>query len=211
MPLLIPLTCPRCGSDLAGGAGARIFLCTKCLRAQFMERPEVSYPVVFIQPVLAQGESLLYVPFWRVSGKASLNCPDHKKAERYKSVKALGPLMVPAYWSPRADYYEDFALRYAREPDKLIPGPEAGGTILDGVRAPATLPEIARLTWLAYLDRFADVTGVRLTFKVESTAYACVPFFREGRGYVEGIFGTSIPGSFLVEESPVPSLSTKLP
>jgi hypothetical protein len=65
------------------------------------------------------------------------------------------------------------------------------------MRDPSILPEMAALTWLAYLDRRADVTGVSAVFHPESLLYVGVPFFRTGASLVDGLCGVRLPASLL--------------
>jgi hypothetical protein len=130
-----------------------------------------------------------------VAGEFSWQTEDRRKQRAYQNLHPLGPLLFPAFWSPRAAYYDDLTLLFARRPELIVLGP-GSGPLLDGMRHTRGLGELARLAWLAYFDRAADVTGVEGRFEVKDLAYVGVPFFmREGR-FEDGILGCKVPASF---------------
>ncbi len=194
-PLLVPLCCPKCGSDLDGGPHALIFLCLPCGLAIHASDPRRPYPLSFAAPLLRQAAPDLYAPFWKVDGTFSWTTSDKQKERVYANQRPLGALFVPAFWSPKAAYYDNLTLRYA-----LQGGPQrldgAAGPVLDGARPPEVLGELARLTWLAYLDRAADVTGVDGRFQVDALAYAAIPFYRDGSRFLDGILGVPVPEAY---------------
>jgi len=194
-PLLVPLSCPRCGGGLEGGPGARVFLCPSCAIATFEADPAQVYPLRYVAAAAGLGQADLFAPFWRVAGDFAWRTGDRQKERTYGNLAPLGPLLFPAFWSPKAAYYDDLTLRYARRPELLTLGP-GKDPILDGMRAPRALGELARLAWLAYLDRSADITGTEGTFEVKELVYVAVPFFSRGDHYEDGILGCSVPRSF---------------
>lgn len=194
-PLLVPLSCPRCGGELDGGSGARVFLCRTCAVATFEADPAEVYPLRYVAAAAGLGRPDLFAPFWRVAGQFAWQTGDRQKQRVYERLAPLGPLLFPAFWSPKAAYYDDLTLRYARRPELLTLG-SGKDPVLDGMRAPKALGELARLAWLAYLDRFADITGTEGTFEIKELIYAAVPFFRRGDHFEDGILGCSVPTSF---------------
>ncbi len=191
--LLLPLLCKRCGHELEGGAQALVFLCRSCGLAVSMGQPDRQVPLVYVRARVEAGGTRVYAPFWRLSGKASWSGARSQQDRVYSSLRPLGDLFFPAFWSPRAAYHEDITLRYALD-EAGLETEERTDPILDGVRPAASLGELARVTWLSYLDRFADVTGVSLEFTPAGLQYAAVPFFIQGDRIVEGVQGTSFPG-----------------
>ena len=83
--------------------------------------------------------------------------------------------------------------------DALVFDDAADSRLVDGIRDPSVIPEMARLTWLAYLDRFSDVTGVSADFEAQRPVYAAVPFFKDGDSFVDGLCGVRLPAIFLTE------------
>lgn len=194
-PLLIPLSCPRCGGGLDGGACARVFLCRSCAIATFDADPAQVYPLRYVAAPAGLGQADLFAPFWRVAGDFAWQTADRQKQRVYENLQPLGPLLFPAFWSPKAAYYDDLTLRYARRPELLTLGP-GQEPILDGMRSPKALGELARLAWLAYLDRVADITGTEGRFEVKELIYVGVPFFSRGDHFEDGVLGCSVPRSF---------------
>ncbi len=195
-PILIPLRCPGCGQTLEGGAQAIVFVCRTCGKAVCMDAPESAFPFrVASVRAEVRGPGVL-APFWRTRGRAAWHTEDGAKERIYSGMKPLGPLYFPAFWSPRAAYYDNMTMRYALDPPLDADG-TAEGTLLDGVRGPSALPELARLTWLAYLDRAADVTGTELTYELQGLEYVAVPFFQQDDFVVEGHLGLRLPAAFL--------------
>ena len=194
-PLLVPLVCPRCGNDLDGGGGARIFLCRPCGLVSLGADPAQVYPLRYVAAAEGAGPPDLFAPFWRVAGEFSWQTEDQRKRRAYQNLQLLGPLLFPAFWNPRAAYYDDLTLRYARRPELLVlrPGNEL---LLDGYRHPKALCELARLAWLAYFDRSADITGVEGRFEVKDLVYVGVPFFRREDHFEDGVLGCKVPSSF---------------
>ena len=195
--LLVPLACPRCGGELAGGGRALVFLCHPCRLAVSMHRSPRPFPLLYAKPSagIGSGEPI-YVPFWRLEGKASWRAPDEERGRVYDRLTPLGPLFFPAFWSPRAALYDNLTLRYALAPANIILAP-GEAPVQEGVLDPADLPEMARLTWLAYLDRAGDVTGVEGFFEPTGLAYVAVPFIREGDHWVDGVLGINVPAGGL--------------
>lgn len=193
--LLLPLICNGCGRELAGGPNALVYVCLECGEATHMGDPGVVYRVVHVRAGPAFSGPRVYAPFWRLAGRVTLLVDDEKKRRVYQNVKPLGPLFFPAFWSPKAAYVDDLTLRYAGAQDR-IELQESQEPVLDGVRDPRTLPEMARLTWLAYLDRFADVSGLEVEFQVESVTYAAVPFFTAQGGFRDGVLGIQLPAGY---------------
>ena len=196
-PLLVPLLCPRCGGGLDGGSGARVFLCQACAIATFEADPVQVFPLQYVAVAAGSGRPDLFAPFWRVQGDFAWRTEDRQKQRIYGNLRPLGPLFFPAFWSPKAAYHDDLTLRYAMRPELLTLGP-GQDPLLDGMRAPKALGELARLAWLAYLDRSADITGVEGTFVINELIYAAVPFFRKGDHFEDGVLGCSVPASFFV-------------
>ncbi len=199
-PLLTALTCSNCGSDLAGGGSALVYVCRNCLRAKFMKKPDAVYAFRYVKPVLDLHGPLVYAPFWRCTGKLKLKADDPRKMKHYSTLKPLGALYFPAFWNIRLSYFENLTLRYAlMESGSIGFGEAIDAPLLDGIRDPAVIPEMARLTWLGYLDRRSDVTGVDAGFEAQSLAYCAIPFYREGDSYVDGVCGVRLPGVFFSE------------
>ncbi|MGC8722518.1 MAG: hypothetical protein ACP5VF_01415 [Acidobacteriota bacterium] len=197
-PLLIPLDCPRCGGELAGGERALVFLCHPCRLAVSMHRSPRPFPLLYAKPSAGAGSGeTIYVPFWRLEGKASWRAPNEERRRAYDRLTPLGPLFFPAFWSPRAALYDNLTLRYALAPASIALEP-GEAPVLEGVLDPADLPEMARLTWLAYLDRAGDVTGVECLFEPTGLAYVAVPFVRDGDHWVDGVLGINVPAGGLV-------------
>lgn len=195
--LLIPLTCPECGGDLDGGNSARIYLCRECSYALFMERPGEKYPVRYVQAHVKTASQRVYVPFWRVTGTFKASGANKKQSIGYGRIRSLGPLYFPAFWSPRLGYFDNLTLTYSKEEAKMAFEEGRDDAILDGIRDPAILAEMARLTWLGYLDRFSDVTGLEGRYEVKDILYAGVPFFPDGDHFLDGVSGVRIPKGFL--------------
>ncbi len=200
VPLLSSLTCSNCGTDLDGGGSALVYVCRNCLRAKYMKRPEPVYAFRYVEPVLDLKGPVAYAPFWRCTGKLKLKADEPKKLRSYRTMKPLGALFFPAFWNIRLSYFDNLTLRYALlEAGTIRFGDSLDAPLLDGIRDPAVVSEMARLTWLAYLDRRSDVTGVDAGFDLQSLAYCAVPFYREGDSYVDGVCGVRLPGVFFSE------------
>jgi len=193
--LLAPLVCSRCGKDLDGGGGARIFLCRPCGLASYGADPAQVYPLRYVTATSGSGAPDLFAPFWRVAGEFSWRTEDRRKQRVYQGLQPLGPLLFPAFWNPRAAYYDDLTLLYARRPERIAlrPGNEP---LLDGMRHPKALDELARLAWLAYFDRSADVTGVEARFELKDLVYVGVPFFKRDGRFEDGVLGCKVPPAF---------------
>lgn len=194
-PELVPLACKGCGQELAGGPHAMVFVCMDCKEAVYMGDPGRGYRLAFVRAGLSFSGPRVYAPFWRLTGRVTLVVDDERKRRAYQNVKPLGPLYFPAFWSPQAAYFDNLTLRYAGVQERME-FEEIREPILDGVRDPETLPEMARLTWLGYLDRFSDVTGQEIEYQIESVAYAALPFFRQGEAFCDGILGIQLPRGF---------------
>lgn len=193
-PTLLPLLCRGCGQELAGGPLALIYLCPVCREATHMAEPGRSYRLLYARAGPSFSGPRIYAPFWRITGHVTLTVDDERRRRAYQNVKPLGPLFFPAFWNPKAAYFDNLTLRYAAVQE--IDFEERQEAVLDGVRDPRTLPEMARLTWLGYLDRFADVSGQEIDYQVESVAYAALPFFRHREGFCDGVLGIQLPGGY---------------
>jgi hypothetical protein len=201
--LLVPLVCPRCNGDIEAPSPSRIGLCLNCKTARFMREPSREYRLVFIEAKKQEGTSnLIYAPFWRVEGSGAVRTDDEKKLRVYQNARPLGPLYIPAFWTPKAANYENITMRYALAPDAIAEDAGATGNVLAGVLNPMNLREIAVLCYLAYLDRLADVTGVEASFTVDEVAYAAVPFLKAGAGWKDGILGLQFPGPYFWGSGP---------
>jgi hypothetical protein len=194
-PLMIPLICKGCGSPLDGSGDALVFVCRQCRTARHMAAPEKAYPLAYVKNHLEMSGERLYAPFWRLAGQVHWSTLEPAKQRAYSNAKPLGHLYFPAFWSPRVAYYDNLTQSLALSKDPML-FEERSDAIVDGYRDPGTLGEMARLTWLAYLDRIADVTDVKLTFTVEEIIYAALPFFRAGDRYVDGVLGVQLPPAF---------------
>lgn len=200
-PLLHPLSCPKCGRDAEGSGASQIYLCPPCGTARHMARPGEPYPFRYLRAA-QPGRPELYAPFWRLEGTASLRSEDPGKALAYRNMRPLGPLFFPAFWTLKAMHHENLTQRYALMESPPGPDPEASGPVLPGVVDPAHLPAMARLTWLAYLDRVSDVTGVDVVYLPRAISYAAVPFFRAGGGWQDGLLGLPFPGAYFAAAHP---------
>jgi hypothetical protein len=130
-----------------------------------------------------------------VAGEFSWRTEDRRKERTYQRLHPLGPLFFPAFWNPRAAYYDDLTLLFARRPELIVLG--AGNEpILDGMRNPKALCELSRLAWLAYFDRSADVTGVEGRFEVKDLAYVGLPFFKRDGRFEDGVLGCKVPATY---------------
>jgi len=193
--ILVPLTCPACGGELEGGSQSLVFICRPCSMAMHCSDLARGYPLRYAVPVIRKSRPDLHAPFWRVKGTFSWRAKEPAKERAYANQRPLGPLFVPAFWSPKAVYCDNFTLRYAQAGVAIeLSGGDA--PVLDGSRAPSVLGELSRLTWLAYLDRVADVTGVEGRFDVEDVSYVAIPFYLEGEHYQDGILGAQAPAAF---------------
>jgi hypothetical protein len=198
--LLTALTCGNCGSDLEGGGSALVYVCRNCKRAVFMKAPDKPYALRFLKPVLDRKSPLLYAPFWRCTGKLKLRAEDPRRLKPYAKVKPLGPLYFPAFWNMRLAYFDNLTLRYAQmDAGTFVFDDAADSRLMDGIRDPLVIPEMARLTWLAYLDRYSDVTGVTADFEAQRPVYTAVPFFKDGDSFVDGLCGVRLPSGFFSE------------
>ena len=193
--LMIPLICMGCGEPLDGSGESLVFVCRACRTARHMSAPDRVYPLAYVKSRIVIAGERLYAPFWRLAGHAQWSVLEPAKQRAYAHAKPLGDLYFPAFWSPRVAYYDNLtqSLALSKEP---IEFEERDDAIVDGYRDPAALPEMARLTWLAYFDRIADVTGVKLVFTPEEITYAALPFFRTGEGFVDGVMGVQLPAAF---------------
>ena len=201
--LLVPLVCPRCGGDIDAPSPSRIGLCLNCKSARFMREPSREYRLVFIEAKEQEGAStLIYAPFWRVKGTGVIKTDDAKKLRIYQNARPLGPLYIPAFWTPKAANYENITMRYALAPDSIAEDAGATGNLLAGVLNPINLNGMATLYYLAYLDRLADVTGAGASFLVDDVAYAAVPFLKAGAGWKDGVLGLQFPGSYFWGSGP---------
>ena len=191
-PLLLPLTCKSCGRDLAGGGGALVYACLECGEATHMSDPDKAYPLVYVRPSPSFSGQPVYAPFWRLTGRVSLTVESDPKRSVYHRLKPLGPLYFPAFWSPQAAYHDNLTVRLALAQDR-IELERRSDPLLDGIRDPSVLSAMARLTWLGYLDRFSDVTGVELDYQAESVTYCAMPYFRQGGFFFDGVLGVQVP------------------
>jgi hypothetical protein len=166
-----------------------------------MERPEQVYPLVYLA-ARPGPTSRLYAPFWRLEGRARWRVDDSTKDRAYQNLRRLGPLYFPAFWTPRVGHDENLTFRYGLLDSRPPEDPDARGDVLPGVLDPETLPEMARLTWLAHLDRVADVTGVQLEFSPGSVVYAAVPFLRSGASWEDGVLGLRFPDAYFGTSAP---------
>jgi hypothetical protein len=175
---------------------AIVFVCRTCRTAVCMEGPPRPYPLVYAGSAAKVPGPPVLAPFWRIRGRAAWKTDAPAKLRTYTNLRPLGPLMFPAFWSPKAAYYDNLTIRYALA-STIEEGAAVEGTLLDGTRGTSALQELARLTWLGYMDRVADVTGVELDFHAEGVDYVCVPFGRDGDGLVEGVLGAKLPAAYL--------------
>lgn len=160
-----------------------------------MDRPEPTYPFVYLA-TRGVGERPLYAPFWRVKGEVFWKTDQVEKARGYGRAKPLGALFFPAFWTPRTGHDENLTLRYGLLDAAPREAPEAEGPLLPGILDPGHLPEMARLTWMAYLDRLADVTGVEVTFRPDVVTYVAVPFLARGAFWEDGVLGLRFPSTY---------------
>lgn len=197
-PLLLPLKCSNCGAELEGGAGASIYICRKCRYALYMKRPNEKYRLVYLKAKIKASGDKLYAPFWGVKGKFTISSLDKKQRLAYKNAAPLRDLFFPAFWSPRSSYFQNATWEYSTSGKKLEEEEEVGSEpIVSGIRDPRLLGEVGRLTWLAYLDRKSDITGVESSFVIESVVYVGLPFFRNSEGWIDGISGAGLPAGYL--------------
>lgn len=193
--LLLSLRCPRCGNDMEGAGASRVYTCSPCGVARFMERPETLYPYVVLRPS-REGVELLWAPFWRVEGDVQWQGASGEKTRFFANAKPLKALYFPAFSTLKLGQHENLTQRYALWEDPFVEEPRRELNLLPGLLDPLALPEMARLTWLAYLDRIADVTGLELLFSANRVSYAAVPFLRKGLGWEDGQIGIPYPDSY---------------
>jgi hypothetical protein len=189
--LLVSVTCPRCAGDLTLNREDRIALCHPCCMAYFLDRAFRSYDLEYLAPLIPANAERIYVPFWKVEGYYSI-AADSKRQRQYGHMKVLGPLFYPAFWMPRFQYFDDFTQRYALL-DAPLEVEKRRDPVPGGVRNPEILPEMARLTVLAHLDRAVDVTGVDVSYEVLRISLAGVPFLRQADSWLDGICGIKVP------------------
>lgn len=192
--VLLPLLCTGCGQELDGRPQSLVFVCRSCKLAVHMAEPGKTYRLVYVRPRLDLKGERIYAPFWRMEGKVRWMTDDARKERAYAALKPLGPLFFPAFWSPKVAYHDDLTLRYALD-ERGLETEDRSDALLDGVRPASSLPELARYTWLSYLDRAADVTGVSVEFSPGALGYAAVPFFAQGDKLVEGVQATAFPAA----------------
>jgi hypothetical protein len=192
-PLLVPLACPFCGADLASGPGDRIGLCLPCGKAFVLGSEMRHYPVGVVEPALRMAGRPRLLPFWKMNATWAIRI-EESRARYYDSFPDRGSLLFPAFWSPRLAYHGDLTWRFLTQSRPLEMTPPEG-PFLGGVRSPGVIPEMGRLAVLSYLDRIADVGNVVLELTVQGIEYVGIPFWRDGDGWVDGIFGLRFPGS----------------
>ncbi|NMB99811.1 MAG: hypothetical protein GYA35_05960 [Thermoanaerobaculaceae bacterium] len=193
--LFIPLVCSRCGKELLGGDNSIIFFCLECKIGFIMENYPESLPLkIYKKNFNCEGE-LIYFPFYKIEGDFSFFSEDSHKTNSYSNLKKLGALFYPAFINLRSLYSEDLTLKYALQPYSFVEDnyPKEA-VIIDVLVAPKNLEKIAKLFYLSYFDRAADVTNVEVDFTLKTVDFALIPFEKKGDEYRELILGTILKG-----------------
>ncbi len=193
--LFISLVCPDCGGELRGGAPARVFLCLGCAKAFIMDRFPESMRLFILKPKIAPQARIFHVPFFKIDGKFSFSAPDQHKVRAWSNMNPLRVIYYPAFPNLRNLYSEDLTFRYALSLDGVETDDiREGLSFVDGTRSPENFATIAKLVWLAHLDRVADVTGAEAEFEVSGVDYCLVPFERTEDGLQELMLGLTLKG-----------------
>lgn len=193
--LFISLVCPDCGGELKGGAPARVFTCFRCGKAFAMERFPESMRLFVLRPKIVPEGKTFYVPFYRIDGKFNCSSPDERKVRAWSNMTPLRVIYYPAFPNLRTLYSEDLTFRYALGLDDVeADDPKEDIPFVDGTRSPSNFETIAKLVWLGYFDRVADVTGAEAEFIVYGVDYCLVPFQRAEDGLRELMLGLTLKG-----------------
>ncbi len=193
--LFISLVCPECSAELKGGAPARVFLCMACAKAFVMDRFPESMRLIVLKPKIAPQAKIFHVPFFKIDGRFRFSAPDEHKVRAWSNMNPLRVIYYPAFPNLRNLYSEDLTFRYAMGLDGVETDDERKDiSFVDGTRAPGNFDTIARLVWLAHLDRVADVTGAEAEFTVSGVDYCLVPFERAEDGLKELMLGLTLKG-----------------
>ncbi|MCX7830571.1 MAG: hypothetical protein N2445_05885, partial [Acidobacteria bacterium] len=193
--LFVPLNCSNCGKDLSGGDNSIVFFCLSCKKAFIMEKLKEPLQLKVYKSKFDFDGQLIYFPFYRIEGSFSYFSEDAFKVKAFSNLAPLGALYYPAFMNLRNLYSEDLTLKYALKGDEFIEDDYPKECkIVDVLVSPKNLEKVAKLFYLSYLDKAADVTNVKVEFLLRSFIFALIPFEKKGDEYRELILGTTLKG-----------------
>lgn len=193
--LFVPLVCSKCRKELIGGDNSTVFFCLTCKSGFIMENYPESLPLkIYKNNFEWQGE-FIYFPFYKIEGDCSIHCEDLHKLNAYSNLKSLGTLFYPAFLNLRSLYSDDLTLKFALQSNSFIEDKSPKkAKVVDVFVAPNNLEKIAKLFYLSYLDKVADVTNVEVEFSLKSVEFALLPFEKKGSDFRELIGGAELKG-----------------
>lgn len=194
--LFVPLVCKNCGKELYGGDNSKIFFCFSCKKAFIMDNYPETIPFKVYKRNYELNGDLIYFPFYRIEGTFSITSLDnYSKMDTYSNLKPLKTLFYPAFINLRSLYSEDLTLKYALDSEKFKEEySPIEAKIADAIVNPNNLEKVAKLYYLSYLDKAADVTNVEGEFSMTDYSIALIPFEKKENEYRELILGLTLKG-----------------
>jgi hypothetical protein len=206
----IPTLCPNCGNGLRGGRESLVLLCAVC-RSGYVPSPS-GWTKTGVEVVAAKGDSLIYIPFWRIAVSA-----EGVKLESYADLARLAnlprvirpewerrpvPFWVPAFKAPPPLF-----LRLAKQMTLFQPGEKTDLSWAERPVQPVTISEKNASACLKVIlaallskkkERFAKLNDIKIV-PVES-ALVLLPFSLNGSDAVSPEMGISIQKQILSPE-----------
>lgn len=192
--LFSPLICKYCGSDLVGDNLSIGFFCFNCRKVFVFKKDSKELELLIFKSVVGNKKTEFYLPFYLLKGEFEIFTKEELKKQSFKKAKNFEYVFIPAFFFLKSIYSENLTFKLSLNYEKLKEDDDIrNDVVLPIFLKPVGLEKIAIFYYLLYLDRFADITGVRVNFVLRNLKMSLIPAVRED-GVKELIFGTKLIG-----------------
>jgi len=192
---VLSLVCPACGGTLEGLEQDVLFSCRDCLGhveavgGRFIPRPTACATAEDRAP---EGPVHL-LPLWCFRVRLETAWADPRRAAEASLIPSIARVFVTAFAIQNAAYFGDPGLIFTEKRMQLGEGPPARvRACVRGLDAAAAFVEPHVLT---VIDRRVDVTGLRVTCKIEDARVWGIPFLDAGDALEDLLLGLRLPAA----------------
>lgn len=192
--LFSPLICRYCGNDLVGDNLSIGFFCFNCRKVFIFKKELKELECVIFKSVVEDKKTEFYLPFYLLKGEFEIFTKEEFKKYAFKKARNFEYVFIPAFFFLKSIYSENLTFKLSLNYEKINEDENIrNDVVLPIFLKPVGLERIAIFYYLLYLDKFADITGVKVNFVIRNLKMSLIPAARED-GVKELIFGTKLIG-----------------
>jgi hypothetical protein len=186
---IIPLECPRCGTQLAAEDRDVVYYCAQCREGfELAGNKFLPVQVRFALPRSSGQGTPVYIPLWCFSV-----APEFQSNNRFKLTRiaqygfAFQTVYVEAFQRQATSLRLDIGLLYT---NAQVEFETVQYNVLRGCsRHRKDALQFAKIILLALVDQKVDITGVDVQLNVKDSILVGFPFYKEGIAYYDGMLG----------------------